>query len=184
MPTQDRKRIPYLPERIRSLIIGADDYARALALLPGAKPDHYLERAKAQLAVTGAASVDEALEGLDGGIEKFGPLVTLQLLAIDLELGKRNWDGALGRLDRVAMQSPRKEMWLARRGEILLQAGRAHEAREAFAAALKSIEALPARTRQIRATAKLEKQVRSVLESQLPDGTEKITRPLPHLIRQ
>lgn len=151
----------------------ADDYTRALALHPGAKPDYYLERAKAQLAVNGAASIDEALGGLDEGIEKFGPLVTLQLFAIDLELGKRNCDGALERLDRIAAQSPRKETWLARRGEILMQAGRAHEAREALAGALKTIEALPARTRQIRATAKLEKQVRFMLESQLPGGTEK-----------
>ena len=151
----------------------ANDYTRALALLSGAKPDYYLERAKAQFAVNGAESIDEALGGLDEGIVKFGPLVTLQLFAIDLELGKKNWDGALERLDRVAAQSPRKEMWLARRGQILMQAGRAHEAREAFAAALKAIEALPARTRQIRATAKLEKRVRSALESQLPDGTEK-----------
>jgi len=107
--------------------------------------------------------IDEALRGLEEGISKLGPVVTLQLAAIDLELRRKNFDGALVRLDQIAAQSQRKESWLVRRGEILKLAGRDEEARAAFNAALNAIESLPPAHRQSRSVSALELRARSAL---------------------
>lgn len=137
-----------------------EDFDRGMALYPVALPEHYVERAEA-LAADGGH--DKALLGLDEGIRKLGPLVTLQLPAIELELAARRYDAALARLEEVARQFPRKEGWLARRGEILLQAGRKEPAREAFRASLAAIESLPASRRKVKATLDLETRVRAAL---------------------
>ena len=116
------------------------------------------------LAAEGSAYFSSALRGLDEGIQKLGPLVTLQLFAIDVELKQKNIDGALARLDKVAEKSPRKETWLARRGEILQQAGRPEEARQAFKAALASFQTLPPTRRNVPAMLELERRLRRQLE--------------------
>ena len=146
--------------RLGQRAAGARDFTEALARSP--EPELFLERAQA-LSAEGGAHLDEALRGLDEGIARHGPLVTLQLYAIDLELRQRRYDAALARLETVAAQSPRKESWLARRGEILAQAGRAVEARQAFAAALAAVESLPAPRRRTRAVTALEARVRAAL---------------------
>jgi predicted Zn-dependent protease len=138
------------------------DFDHALAVSPD--PELYLERAR--VAARNANSVDEALNGLDEGIKRLGPLVTLQLAAIDLELRRQNYDAALARLDIVTSQSERKETWLVRRGEILTLAGRSEEARATFQNALAAIESLPPARRQARSVTALELRIRSALESQ------------------
>jgi tetratricopeptide (TPR) repeat protein len=142
----------------------ARDYNQAIEHAARPQPEVFLERSQALIAA-GDAHLEEALRGLEEGMRKLGPLVTLQLFAIDVELKQKRVDAALARLDRVASQSPRKETWLARRGEILQQAGRAKEAIEAYQAALRAIAALPPARRQVPAMAELEKRVRQSLES-------------------
>lgn len=149
--------------RLGDRLAAAADFTRAIAELPKPRPEYYLERAQA-LAAEGDGRIDEALRGLDEGLTKLGPLVTLQLLAIDLELKKGRYDAALARLDQIAAPAARKETWLARRGEILEQAGRPGEAREAIAAALAAIEALPGHRRKTKAIEDLEARLRSALE--------------------
>jgi predicted Zn-dependent protease len=139
------------------------DFTHAIALETRPRPDAYLERAQA-LADEGERKIDEALRGLDEGIAKLGPLVVLELYASDLELRRRRHGAALARLDRVAAQSARKETWLARRSEILELSGRREEGREAAAAALAAIEALPPRHRMTPAMVELESRVRASLE--------------------
>jgi len=85
----------------------------------------------------------------------------LQLPAIELELRRQNYDGALSRLDLIAAQSERKEAWLVRRGEILKLAGRDEEARAAFNAALVAIDSLPPARRQNKAVTALQVRARS-----------------------
>ena len=138
------------------------DYNQSIAHAARPQPEIYLERSQALMA-GGEAHLEEALQGLKEGMRKLGPLVTLQLFAIDVELKQKRVDAALSRLDRVAAQSPRKETWLARRGEILQQAGRAKEASEAYQAALRAMAALPPSRRQVPAIAELEKRVRQSL---------------------
>jgi tetratricopeptide (TPR) repeat protein len=143
--------------------LAAQDYSRAISQVPKPKPEYYIERARA-LIDGGKAYGDEALKGIDEGMKALGPIVTLQLVAIDIELSVRRYDAALARLDTLALQSPRKEAWLARRGDILSQAGRAGEARAAFAAALEAIQSLPSHIRKTKATTELESRVRAALK--------------------
>ena len=147
-------------------LAAAADFNRALGRLAEPKPDYYLERAQALISA-GDARLEEAVRGLDEGMKRLGPLIALQLRAIDLEVARKNFAGALLRLDTVLEQSPRRETWLARRGEILLQAGRGQEAREAFDRALKTIESLPVNSRKTRAMLALENRVRSALGTPL-----------------
>jgi predicted Zn-dependent protease len=151
------------------------DFTEALAVSPD--PELYLERAQvaagnahgsarhAQVAAPDAKRIDEALKGLDEGIKRLGPLVTLHLAAIDLELRRHNYNAALARLDIVMSQSERKETWLVRRGEILALAGRADEARVAFQNALTAIDSLPPSRRQTRSITALQLRIRSALGS-------------------
>jgi tetratricopeptide (TPR) repeat protein len=140
----------------------AADFTRAIEGLDKPKPEYYLERAHA-LAAEGGARVEEAVAGLDEGVAKLGPVATLHLLAVELDLERGRYDAALARLEIVAAQSARKEAWLTRRGEILERAGRIHEALDAYAAALAAIEELPAQRRKDRATAELESRLRVIL---------------------
>nr|MBA3515424.1 tetratricopeptide repeat protein [Pyrinomonadaceae bacterium] len=127
------------------------------------EPELYVERARALAEPVEAGNTGEALRVLDEGVAKLGPLVTLQLYAVDLELRLKNYGAALERLDSVAVQSSRKEVWLTRRGEILLRAGQQMQAREAFAAALAAVESLPTHRRRTRAVADLEAHLRTAL---------------------
>jgi tetratricopeptide (TPR) repeat protein len=146
--------------KLRRHKAAVEDYTRALARLSEPKPEHFVERASALAA---AGRTTQAIAGLDEGIQRLGPLVTLEIPAIDFELELSRYDAALARLARIIDQSPRKESWLARRGEILARAGREQEAREAFVQALKALEALPPQFQATRAMKELEKQCRASL---------------------
>ncbi|MGH8247851.1 MAG: tetratricopeptide repeat protein, partial [Gammaproteobacteria bacterium] len=144
-------------------LAAAEDFTRALAKMTAPKPEYYLERAQA-LALLGDARIDDALRGLDEGIKTLGPIVTLELLAVELDLRKSKYESALARLEQIAAQSARKEMWLARRGEILERAGRPGDARREFAAALAALETIPPQRRSTKATREMEARVRTALE--------------------
>ena len=145
----------------------ARDFTTAIRYAPTGRPELYIERAQA---LTGAGDKHyiEALRGLDEGIERLGPLVTIQLHAIDLELKRKQFDAALARLEKISAQSPRKETWLARRGEILLQAGRREEARAAYEQALKALDTLPPGRRNVPSMNELERRIRAALEATRP----------------
>lgn len=148
--------------KLRLRLEAAHDFTRAMTLSQRPEPELYLERA--QVLAGDKRYVPEALRGLDEGIKQLGPLVTLELAAIDIELRRKNYDAALTRLDLITAQSERKEMWLVRRGEILKAAGRNEEAHVAFNAALVAIESLPPGRRQSRAITALELRARSALK--------------------
>lgn len=137
------------------------DFTRAIELTSQPKPDVFIERAKAQL---NARQPEDALAGLELGIRQFGQLVTLQLQVIEVELKLKRWNAALNRLDQISAQSPRKESWLAQKGEILLLAGRKPEAQQVFKQSLLAIENLPANLRQTRAIEELKRTVKRRLD--------------------
>src|SRR5688572_25560507 len=145
----------------------ARDFTTAISFAPTGRPELYIERAQA-LASAGDKHYEEALRGLDEGIGRLGPLVTIQLHAIDLELKRKQFDPALGRLEKIAAQSPRKETWLARRGEILQQAGRRDEARAAYEQALKALDTLPPARRNVPAMTELERRIKAAIEAIKP----------------
>jgi len=139
----------------------ANDFTRAVALTPTGSPEFYVERAEA---LSAAGSKDEAVRGLDEGIARMGPLVTLELVAIDIETQLKRYDSALKRVDAVMARLQRKESWLVRRAEILKLAGRNEDSKAAYREALAAIEQLPPAHRNTRATLQLEASVRSALK--------------------
>lgn len=145
----------------------ADDYARAIAASPHPEPDYYLQRAEALLSTIPPQS-QAALACLDVGIRTLGPLVTLQLAAIDVEVTCKNFEAALRRLDVARRISARQETWLVRRGDILVKAGRAAEALQAYSEALHAIESLPPNLRKTDATRQLEARARTAAMKTAP----------------
>jgi tetratricopeptide (TPR) repeat protein len=141
----------------------ADVLGRAITVAREPGPELFIERAHA-IASLGSHRLDEALRVIEDGMRRHGALVTLQLYAIDLEARAKRFDVALARLDKVTAQSARKETWLARRGEILLLAGREAEARRAFEQALAAVRALSPVTRGTPGMAELERRLSLLLE--------------------
>ena len=138
----------------------ANDFTQAIAKASDPMAEYFLERAQAQ---ADDGELEAAVRGLDEGLKRLGPLVGLELYAIDLELAHKDFDGALKRLETISARSERKEKWLARRGEILVLAGRRDEAKISFVAALAAIESLPPRLRQTPAMLDLKKRVNGAL---------------------
>ena len=138
-------------------------FTKAIAISPPDSAEIYLERAET---LVSANKIDEALRGLDEGIEKFDGLVTLQTAAIDLEVKRKNHDAALVRLDKLAATMPRQESFFLRRGEILLQAERKCEARKSLLQAQKGYDSLSAFRKNVRAvkeqTARLQKLLTTI----------------------
>lgn len=115
---------------------------RALARHPQPEPDHYLARADI-LARLGRGLLPRAVAGLDEGIKRLGPIVALDERAIDLELRLGNTDAALARIDRQASLSGRRDLWFARRADVLANRGDADGARLAHEEALRAFRSLP-----------------------------------------
>lgn len=108
---------------LRQTAAAVADYSKAISLTLRPRPELYIERARA-ISSLGVQHQDEALAGLDEGIRRLGSIVTLELLAIDLELSQKRYERALARLDIIIAQAERKEAWLLRRTEIQKMAGR------------------------------------------------------------
>ena len=118
------------------------DFTRGLELVREPQPEFFIERTQALLA---DQHDDDALRGLDEGVEKLGPVVTLQTFGLELELKQKKFDAALVRLETIIAQAARQERWLTQRGEIQLQANWPADARCSFEAALAAIAKLPMR---------------------------------------
>ena len=141
----------------------AYDLAQAIAASPKPGPELFIEHAYALTSI-GKHRTDDALRVIEDGLRRHGSLLTLQLYAIDLEARSQRFDAALKRLDKVAAQSARSETWLARRGEILMLAGREAEARQAFTQALAAVRALSPARRNTPGMMELEKRLATLVE--------------------
>jgi tetratricopeptide (TPR) repeat protein len=122
------------------------DYDAAIANFHPPTPDLYHERAKA-IAALGPKRELDAIASLDEGISRLGPLVSLQMHAIDLELSSRRFDAAIARLETISNKSKRKEYYLLQKGDILKKAGRHADAKAAWKEAVTRIQALPPKAR-------------------------------------
>ncbi len=129
--------------------------------LSGLDPDLIVERAHALVA---GQYPREALRTLDEAMEHLGPVVSLQLTAIELELQMCNAEAALRRIAAAEQTAPRKETWLARRADLLRDLGREDEARTAYQSALAALSQLPPERRLTRAMKDLELRLRERLE--------------------
>jgi predicted Zn-dependent protease len=139
--------------RLGQIAAAHADYSRAIDLLAEPSPGLFLERAA--LPISSLA----ALRGIDEGIARLGPAAPLLERALALELRLGRTEAALARLDALAAGAERKEVFLKRRGDILAVAGRAVEARAAYASALAAIAALPAWLRESPEVAQLGREL-------------------------
>lgn len=130
-------------------------------------PDHYLARAHAYIEA-GKPYLSQALEGLEDGIALMGPLITLQRLAIEVEIDQENYQNAIDRVNRILQDVDRKETWLVKKGKVLNSIGRKEEAKQQFLLAERSIELLPNRTRASPAMRDLLKTINENLNRETP----------------
>ena len=138
------------------------DYREALRRTPAPEPDQIQETADA-LASEGLSK--EAVQVLAAGIEKLGPIPSLALRAMELEIATKNFDAALTRVEALRKSAPRPEPWMARRASVLAQAGRIEESRAAWQALVAHLEALPNLERGSHAMSKLAENARQALAS-------------------
>ena len=137
------------------------DYDKVIAGLKNPTPEYYLERAKA-LTSAGPDHLEQALDGLDQGIERLGPVFTLVDFVIHIELSLNQYDRAFERLDQIR-PSMAPERWFHRRGAILSRMGRTDEARKSYSQALESLHAAPVRRRSTRAAKEFETELLTLL---------------------
>ncbi len=141
-------------------------FARYFALAQQPRPEDYLARAELQRA---AGDLDGALAGLDEGLARLGPLVSLLVRALELERERSDPAGALAIVDRLIAASPEDERWLLERAEWLDQLGRPAEARVALVAARSALATRPPARRDTAA-------LRTVAE-RLDQLTQKLAAP-------
>ena len=137
----------------------ADDFEHALAGAGPVRPGLVLEGMEI-LVLAGRRA--DALALADGQMEGRGPLVALQMPAIEIALSLGSTEDALTRIDSLIRTAPTHPGWLQRRGEILAAAGQEEQASESFRAALAAVEERKA-NRNNRRLAMLEEELRTQL---------------------
>jgi manganese oxidase len=138
----------------------------------------FLEHAQA-LTTQDGLYLNEALGVLEQGMQRLGPAHALQAAALDVELRQKNYPAALSRIDVLMEATSRKDTWLARRGDVLVQAGKIDEARVAYQRALTAITNLPPVQRNRAATRDLESQIKSLLLQSSDRATPPVASPAP-----
>ena len=94
-----------------------DDYAKLLELSIHPAPDYYLEMARIEAEVK-PGGIDHALSTIDRGIEKLGPLVSLQSVAIQYELDRKNYYQALLRHESLRPWIGHTAQWKQRHKQL------------------------------------------------------------------
>lgn len=143
------------------------DYRKALSLVSQPEPDLLLEVSTA-LAENKQATA--ALEVLDQGIARLGPLPSLVTAAIEIDFGNGNIEGALRRIDVAQTAAPRPEPWMARRASMLARAGRMDESRAAWQSLLDRISSLPQAERDSHAMCSRVREARDALAALKPNS--------------
>jgi tetratricopeptide (TPR) repeat protein len=139
------------------------DYSVAIQVQDRPKPGLSLDRARV-LANEKVNRPAESLRGIDAGVEKLGPLVTLLQFAIDLEAREQNYEAALRRVDSLSPKLRERPGWLVRRAELLQLDGRMAESQLVYRQALAAIEQLPDSRRFAKANVALEAGVARSLQ--------------------
>ena len=112
------------------------------------RPEAYLALA-GDFEAAGIEYRDLAMAALEEGIAALGPVASLELAALEREIGWGRPGRALGRLQAIVEVAPRKEPWLVRIAVVHESLGRAADARAAYQQALRLIERLPPERRRV-----------------------------------
>ena len=136
------------------------DFEKGFKLVVEPEAESFLERAQTLVA---EGQVPNALEILDAGVAKYGPMSALQVYAVDLEMSQTNMIMSLARLQTIVEHADRKERWLIRRGEIQFAAGKTSEAQQSYQEALAAIRHLPSVLQRSPPTMALQSQINMAL---------------------
>lgn len=145
---------------LRDQAASVADYGEAFKRAKNPEPDMVQEVSNA-FAENGRPV--EASEVLQAGIEKLGPIPSLVVRAIELDISTKNYDSALHRNDEAQAHAPRPEPWMARRAKILARAGRPDESKAAWKALADHLDALPDAERHSNAMTTLREEARHEL---------------------
>ncbi len=145
----------------------ADELDRVLQRAKRPLPQYYLDRADAltRHEPSSDALVDRALRGLEEARPRLGFLIVLEERALEIERATGRHDAALARLASIETRYPRVPKWKHVRGDVLVEADRADEARSAYGEALSLIHALPASRRSTALITDTEREIRTALEA-------------------
>jgi len=127
-------------------------------------PDYYLGCARAYSAA-GSQYIGNALRCLDEGIKLLGNIRSLELYAVELEVGRNSLDAAQARLGSMLARAGRKEFLLLQRGDILSASGNTAAALLDYHAAQKAIDSLPQQHRNSSSVLKLRRDLDTRLDS-------------------
>jgi tetratricopeptide (TPR) repeat protein len=106
----------------------SSDYGAAIKGFTGPNPELYVERAQLQASM---GRFEDAIQGLDEGVKRFGQAPTLQLATIELERQRGDFAAALRRTGQL-LETVRQPGILLLQAHLLEQAGRLSEAQNAF----------------------------------------------------
>jgi tetratricopeptide (TPR) repeat protein len=118
-------------------------FERFFALARDPRPDDYLARAEL---LARAGRVDEAVRGLDAGVERLGPLTALLGRALDMERASGDPAAALRYARRLVETSPQVERWLLESARLEAALGRQDAARATLERARRALAARPKRS--------------------------------------
>lgn len=95
------------------------------------RPEDYFQLSEAVLRTDGHPYTD-AITALEEGIERLGPVISLQSRLVDLEVLGGRYAAALARIDRIMTALPLTKTWLQKKADILELAGRPTDAAQAL----------------------------------------------------
>ncbi|MGI8905733.1 MAG: tetratricopeptide repeat protein [Candidatus Sumerlaeaceae bacterium] len=138
-----------------------DAWTSAIETASEPRPEWYLSRA-ALLFEAGSTRVSAAIQGLEEGIARLGPVISLQLKAVELEERAGLTTAAAARLEKIAQDAPRRESYLVQLAELYAHAAEHTSAALHAAQADRAIAALPARLQSTSATMALRHRLLSL----------------------
>ncbi len=116
------------------------DYRTAMNLT--ARPDPAFTLEMAEVLKT-QNQIVEAHTVIQKGLTTNGDVPALLLRAMEMEIVAGKYDAALSCIAILEKQAPRRETWMARRAELLAQAGRTEDARAEWTVLKNHISSLP-----------------------------------------
>ena len=123
-------------------------FERAIDRLDKPRPEHYIEQAQLLLEATDNPDFERsAIAILDMGAEALGHPVSLHDRAYEVERKSGQLDAALSRIDSVLARNSSLLNWRLRRGELLMELGRAAEALDEMHCLTAQLQKLPEQRR-------------------------------------
>ena len=154
--------------KMNKLSLAVNDISKAIDLQSPPLPDLFLERKNLVISL-GPEYFEAALQGIEEGIATMGSLVVFLQAAMEIEVGLHRYDAALKRVRDLPEILQELPPWIAKRGDILLYAGRKEEAFQHYFRALELIENYPKKKRRVKATLELEGRLAKIVSADSSD---------------